>query len=225
MPETKPDWHSVGQLVKSIRIQRRITYRDLALQAGIGRGTVLRIEAGHPSRKETLKRIEMALNLSPGVLTHSQPLVAGPFYIQELSHEFIHIRQNPKHLKPLPAYTQEMLQDAGERRRIGKLGFVSCFQWEADLGLAGATMRATLMELHDEMAPSQHDGEELVFGVRGTSVVRLEGEEIVIHEFESASFWPSRPHRYAPHLSSAPSLLLSVRIDVGKRKPRRTNGR
>jgi transcriptional regulator with XRE-family HTH domain len=213
MDREEPNWAAIGKLVKSLRRQRRVTYRELATEAGLGRGTVLRIEAGFPSRRDTLRKLEKALNLSSGVLTHSKPLVSGPYYLQDMGHDFIHVRQNPKHAKSLPAYTQEMLQNPEERRRIGGLGFISCFQWESDLGLLGAKMRSTLMELHDETTPGQHDGEELVFGVRGTSVVRLGEEELIVHEHQSASFWPSQPHRYAPDPSSAPSLLLSVRID------------
>jgi transcriptional regulator with XRE-family HTH domain len=212
------DWSSVGILVKALRNQRKIPYRELALRAGLNPGTLVRIEAGKPTRPSTIGKLEQALNLSPGLLTRSAPLMAGPFFLQEPSHELIIIRPNPNYEKTIPNYSQKSLRDPLERRRIGKLGIVSAFQWEPDLGLQGALMRATLIEIYSETLTSNHEGEELVFGVRGTSVIKIAGEELVIHENQTASFWPKEKHSYAPGnpMGGSPSLLLSVRIDSAK---------
>lgn len=207
------DWKSVGQLLRAIRRQRRISYRELASRAGVARGTVLRIEAGLPSLASTITKLEKALNLTQGVLTHSAPIQPGDFFIQDKTHEFIHLRPNPKYTKRLPEYSQKMLRDPRERLRIGKLGFISAFQWESDLGLENSLMRPTLIELYDATTPNEHEGEEMVFGVRGTSLVKLGQHTLVIHENQSATFWPKNPHSYAPDPGSVPSLLLSVRID------------
>lgn len=176
---------------------------------------MIRIEAGKPTRLATIQKLEQALNLSPGLLTKSAPLTLGPFFLQEPSKELIVIRPNPKYLKHVPTYSQSSLRKPAERQRIGKLGIVSAFQWEPDLGLKGALMRATLLELYHETIPSNHEGEELVFGVRGTSIIRIAGEDLVIHENQTASFWPRETHSYAPGglPNVGPSLLLTVRID------------
>jgi transcriptional regulator with XRE-family HTH domain len=210
------DWKSVGVLIKSLRTQRKLPHRELAARAAIDPGTLLRIEAGKPSRLSTIQKIEEAMNLSPGLLTHSSPLALGPFFLQEPSRELIMIRPNPNYKKAIPDYSQEMLQNPAERRRIGKLGIVSGFQWEPEIGLKGATMRGTLMEIYDETIASNHQGEEFVFGVQGSTVIKIANQEIIVHPNQIASFWPFELHSYAPHPSTTPpSLLLSVRIDTG----------
>jgi transcriptional regulator with XRE-family HTH domain len=133
--EAEVDWTAVGELVRGIRRQQRLPYRELAQRAGISRGTLLRIEAGNPVRDSTLRKLEKALNISTGVLTHSAPWAIGPFFVQSLESEFIFVRPNPKYGRRVRDYTQEMLADPDERLRIGRLGIVSCFQWETDLGL------------------------------------------------------------------------------------------
>src|SRR5437879_2816886 len=99
---TEMDWKSIGVLIKSLRTQRKIPYRELAKRAGINPGTLVRIEAGMPSRPSTIQKIEEAFNLSPGVFTHSSSLAVGPYFLQEPSREFIVMRPNPNYKKPLP---------------------------------------------------------------------------------------------------------------------------
>jgi hypothetical protein len=74
-------------------------------------------------------------------------------------------------------------------------------------------MRAILMELHAEMAQNQHEGEELVFGVRGSSLIRVGSQTLVIQERQIATFDPTYLHTYAPAPDTTPSLLLSVYIN------------
>ncbi len=51
----------VGNQAKALRIRRRITQAELAAAAGVGRKTIVRMEAGEPVGTDILVRVALAL--------------------------------------------------------------------------------------------------------------------------------------------------------------------
>jgi transcriptional regulator with XRE-family HTH domain len=211
------DSATIGDVVRAIRKQRRLRTRETAKMAGVSHGTLLRVESGRPTRPETLRRIERALDITEGSLTYCAPEPSGPFFLQDLEADYVFVRPNPLCPKKIPTWSQRQLRNPNERQRIGLLGFVSAFQYRiCDTGLLGSAMGSSLLELYAETAPSQHCGEELVFGLEGISLVKIGGEQLTIHPGQTAKFWPTHPHTYAPAACCKSSTLLSVRIGAIK---------
>jgi transcriptional regulator with XRE-family HTH domain len=64
----------LGRRVERLRLERNITQEQLAREAGIARGTLVRLESGEPVRTTALLRILRALAL----LDHVELLVPEP---------------------------------------------------------------------------------------------------------------------------------------------------
>jgi transcriptional regulator with XRE-family HTH domain len=217
MATTGSDSVTIGDIVRAIRKQRRLRTRETAKKAGVNHGTLLRVESGRPARAETLRKIERALDITEGSLTYCALEPPGAFFLQDLGTDYVFVRPNPSCTKKIPIWSQRHLRSPNERQRIGLLGFVSAFQYRiCDIGLMGSAMASSLLELYAETAPSQHSGEELVFGLQGISVIKIGGEELTVHPGQTAKFWPTHPHTYAPSTSCKSSVLLSVRIGAIK---------
>jgi transcriptional regulator with XRE-family HTH domain len=207
------DWISIGKMVKSFRRQRKLSHRTLAQRAGVSKGTVQRLESGKPVRSITLNALEKALNITPGVLSVSGPPCQGPFHVPCPKKDFIVLKPNPQCKRKLPKYSQDVLMDPSERARIGMLGFASAFHWETEMGLLGSSMKGAVLEIYSETEANQHDGEELVFAVKGSVKVTVNGQSFVVNEHRFAVFWSGEPHVYAPATEALPVLIFSVRID------------
>ncbi|HVT14083.1 MAG TPA: helix-turn-helix domain-containing protein [Fimbriimonadaceae bacterium] len=224
MQDVAVDWASLANKLRTARMQHGLTHRELAKLSGVNRGTLMRMEQGHPCYMSTLEKVASALYLTADALAHPALALTGPFSIQAKSKELIRYRPSAKFGHRLPEYSQDQLRDSAERTRIGGLGLVSCFEWVPDIALPGGKLRATLLELHGETPAAHHNGEELVHAVRGSSQVRLGHDTIVIHEGETATFWPDVTHSYMPAEPVAPGqrppLLLSVRLDGPRRHGR-----
>ncbi len=161
----------------------------------------------------TLNALERVLNLSPGVLSVSGPPSQGPFHVPCPKKDYIVLKPNPRCTRKLPNYPQELLRDPAERARIGSLGFASAFHWQSEMGLIGSSMRGVILEIYSETEANQHDGEELVFAIKGRVRVTVNGESFVVDPYRYATFWSGEPHVYAPATDDVPVLIFSVRID------------
>ncbi|MXX63194.1 MAG: helix-turn-helix transcriptional regulator [Holophagales bacterium] len=58
----------LGRRLATLRLARNVTQRALAEDAGIGLGTLRRIEAGQPASLDNLLRLAIALDVADGVL-------------------------------------------------------------------------------------------------------------------------------------------------------------
>ncbi|WP_188113535.1 helix-turn-helix domain-containing protein [Nocardioides humilatus] len=64
------DWARIGLVVRDVRRARKVTQRDLAEAAGVSRGWLIRLEAGHPnpeaaSLMPVLRALDLELVVRP----------------------------------------------------------------------------------------------------------------------------------------------------------------
>lgn len=217
MSELAIDWDSLATKLRTARLQHGFSLNELAKRCGVNRCTLLRMEHGKPCFLSTIEKVASALYLTADALAHPASFPSGLYYAQEKEKELIRCRPSAKSTRRMPSYSQERLKSVTERARIGGLGLVSCFEWVPDISLPGGKLRATLLELHGETAAARHNGEELVHAIKGSSMVKLGQETILLHEGETATFWPDVVHSYLPAKpvlpGEAPPLLFSVRLD------------
>lgn len=66
------DWH-LGDVVRKLREQRRWNQQRLAEAAGVNKATIVRVEEGGNSKRETLAAVAAALGVSLGELFRLLP--------------------------------------------------------------------------------------------------------------------------------------------------------
>lgn len=125
--------------------------------------------------------------------------------------------------------------DENERKRLGRLGFVTAFNHRFGCDLREGRLRAALVEMYSDFQKTfQHPEEEFVFCLRGNVRVTVGEDHIDLQPGQSVTFWCTEPHTYGLtrplEKNEEPALLLmvwtvgkAIRHDdapVPKRRPR-----
>lgn len=93
--------HELGNRLARARLDRNLSQEQLATQAGIGKATLERLEAGAPSKLPTLIRVLRALDMLNG-LESLVPATAGPSPLQLATRGRERRRATPSKARPRP---------------------------------------------------------------------------------------------------------------------------
>jgi transcriptional regulator with XRE-family HTH domain len=197
-----------GDRLRRVRMQQRLSIRQLALLAGISKTSVVQIESGRSSRRSTYLKVAEVLGLHLDHLLQPKSSEEVPY--------MIHRRKNDVWFDlanfgegPLPKG-----DDPKERAKIAKKTGAVPLNILASR-LERGRIKPTIIELYGQSEARSHAGEEHVFVLSGKALVGIGTAQIELNEWESVTFWSAEPHSYAPHPDSElPVCLLSVRVDA-----------
>lgn len=198
-----------GGLIRRFRHHRNMTVRELAEKAAISKTTLLRIEAGEPTRVQSLAAVCRALQLMPdqvkrppegretGVDAHLSLSEDNPFRIGYLT---------PKAPRSLRVLTK--VDDANERQRMAQLGFIGGFYRMIPNHMENGKLFSMVLE--PKSGPCGllvgHPGEEFVYCMQGPARVHIEDKTIELNTGDSLYFRSEQGHRYSVGESYDPNF-------------------
>jgi transcriptional regulator with XRE-family HTH domain len=179
-----PSPAELGHRIKTLRIARGLTLKDLELRGGISATHISEIERGRASPTVgALGRIARALGMQPATLVE-------PHVLPEVS--LMRAAERATHRVRLGTATAEPVTGP----------------------MLGAVLGAQLLVLPAGRAPAfshQHEGEEWATVLAGAAEVRVDGEPYLLREGDSIHFRAHREHSYANRSSVAATLLVADR--------------
>ncbi|MCC6242498.1 MAG: helix-turn-helix transcriptional regulator [Gemmatimonadaceae bacterium] len=199
----------IGARVRRLRVQQGYSIRAFATRAGVGKNSIVRLEAGHGTQPITLLRVCEALGLhidrlaNPNV--HDPSTAIAHHRADDRWHALTDLAGGPlgNQDEPLEAHIREALvKDAQIAVAINRL----------QSRIPTGKIFPTLLEVHNVSEPRSHPGVEFVFVLRGIARVEVGGVWHRLIAGESLMFYSAEVHRYAPaEDSDRVPLLLSVR--------------
>ena len=220
------DAKTFGQNVRDLRRVRGWSIDSLAKRAGVASHTVHRIERGYPSTKSRRMRIAFALDTVVERLGQSDASIT-----KEVS---CHLHEDDQWLglidwRPtVPEDNEIAIQSSEERRRLGRLGFVTQFVKILRCRLPKGKLVAGILELYGDLPESSYLGGEIfAFALKGDSVLHHKDERFTLKEGAATTFDCTQPFYFSPvdPKAGSPSLVLYVRLEetepINARRPKR----
>jgi transcriptional regulator with XRE-family HTH domain len=210
------DFGRFGNNVRQHRLSRGWSIDQLAKRAGVAPHTVLRIEQGFPSTEAKRTRLAFALDTVPDRLEGEQEIVREDIAIhshdEDLWLSLIDSRSQ------VPEDDREQIQTPSERKRLGRLGFVTQFVKILHCRLPKGKLVSGILELHGPLVPSRYlGGEVFAYALRGDCDVCLGDEKFLLREGEAATLDCSKTFSFAPRRPPEEGedfpLVLYVRLD------------
>ena len=217
----------LGKRVRTFRIRRGLTQLELAIRAGVSLSTVYHVESGRPTRWSSLRKVCVdGLDTAPEDLVKTQEKRGSePFLLYRA--ETAAWREEHDRRRTVPPDSLARNGDAGERARLGKLGFVASFMNNPNIVMPEGP-GTVFLEIHgrregnvnagvyrDAKLYCQTGGVRCAFAER--TVELREGDMIGYASADLLWIEPLDP-------TDAPSLLLWMgAVSVGKANP--DNGR
>lgn len=197
-----------GARFRRARIRMGFSIRDAAEAARVSKNSIVRFEKGGSPHPLTVLKLCSALGIHIASLarpvTDDEQVVAIHRRADDRWYDLTDFGAGPLADQPLSREERQKLVEAGAQVPLLILSN----------RLETGRLLPTLIELHQESEPRSHQGEEMVFVLRGRALLKVGGREITLEEGESATFWSAEEHSYAPaEKTDPPPLVLSIRID------------
>lgn len=180
--------YRIGQKVKALRLQKKLGLVQLGEHTGLSAAMLSKIERGQliPTLP-TLLRIALVFGVG---LEH--------FFVEETKRKVMAVVRKADRLR-LP-------------NRPGE-GQASYFFESLDFPVTDRKMEAYHAEFPvgaDPSEPHRHDGAELIYVLKGTLGVTVDGEPVSLDAGDSLYFDSSAPHSYGQQGRSASSAIVVV---------------
>jgi len=208
------DFGRIGRRLRERRLRLGLSAREVAEQAGVTRQTLVRLEAGHPCKMQTLGRIRGVLRIFfDDLVRDDPPLDYCVPHRPDLAHWNI---ARPKTTYQKHGVVQDVRHedDPVERLRLGRLGFQPFFTYRFTSELPGGVMNQGLMEIYQDTWIDSHPGEEFVYCLRGRARLLVRDHTYIIEEGSAITFDAREEHLYGPAEPLGPTdppvLLLIV---------------
>jgi len=222
-------WPAVGTRIKRARQSQRLSQTELSERAGINLSSVFRVEKGKPVRAATLGKIAKGLDVVLDTLLSGDPAPPeGPNLIVHRAAIASWFAEQDRRAK-LPADHVERYQDANERRRIGRVGFVSWFM----------SPPTTIMKNGPGVVPLEIHGlghgpfnmhfyeDAVIYAVRGRVSVQAGSDVVNLDEGDWVGFKSANLLSIGPvgplEAQTEPPLVLWIGANrIGRRKKKKT---
>jgi len=219
-------WQAIGRKIKSARQSQGLSQTELAERSRINISSVFRVEKGKAIRLTTVARIADGLDITLDTILSSVDLPP------ERQNMVVHraarapwFADEDRRAK-VPADHVEAYQDAAERSRIGRLGFVSWFMCPptAIMKNGPGIVPLEIHGLYYRAFNSQFYEDAVIFVIRGKVSVQAGSESVDLTEgdwvgFKSADLVSIGPAEGAEIQTSLPLVLW---IGANRRNVRKT---
>lgn len=137
----------LGEALKKLRRQLRLSQSELAIRAGASLSTVYHVERGRPTRESSIRRIcTNGLGAIYEEIAQTRNVGEADELVLYRAHEATWFAASDGR-RVIPDDNAERLLDPLERRRLGRLGFVPAFINSPSLAIGGGPS-AFFLELH-----------------------------------------------------------------------------
>lgn len=196
----------VGARVKRHRLRQGMSIRELAGKAGVSTNSVLRIERGGGVHALTLLKICASLGIHVVRLGDAEQLESAAVHHAQDDRWFDLTRFGDGPLKDRPL-------SAAERAKLVESGQADVPLMIMRSQLESGRLMQSVIELHHASEPRHHPGEEFIYVLEGSAVIKVGAKTYELAPGEGICFWSAEEHSYAPaEGSSLPVRLLSVII-------------
>jgi transcriptional regulator with XRE-family HTH domain len=199
----------VGARLRRARLRMGLSIRDLAAQAGVSKNSVVRVEQGGVPNVMTVLKLCAAMGIHVASLakpTSESQIIAVHRTEDDRWYDLTDFGAGPLGGEDRPLSERERRDFVDNGAQVPLLILKS----RLDTG----RLLPTVIELYNESERRSHPGEEMVYVLKGTAKIMVGSETLTLTEGESATFWSSEEHAYAPaEGSELPVRVLSVRMD------------
>jgi transcriptional regulator with XRE-family HTH domain len=174
------EFHGLGEIIRSLRMQRQVTGTELARRCNVTKGLISQIERGTtvPSL-DVLVRIANALEVSVGQLLDSSG--TGPTHISTAANLSHHPVVRRKERKRITFPQENQVYESLTPSLGGQLEF--------------SILKIGPLEL-DKSPVYTHPGEECLLVLQGSLTVYLNDVAYSLEKGDSMSYPSTIPHRY-----------------------------
>ncbi len=182
------DYGLLGRNIRSLRIRKNLTIRQLALAAEVDKSTIVRLEKGMPVKPEIGNRIAHALNTDlRRVMLPSNALTENMAIHREETGKWLPTQDRR------PARAAELgdegFEDEKERLRLMRHGFVPGFGRLFNCALPEGNLVAGVLELFEAQPYASVSTGEVFFVVqRGAVRLMVDGIEYTLLEGDAVTF-------------------------------------
>jgi transcriptional regulator with XRE-family HTH domain len=218
-------WAAIGHHVKRAREGQGLSQTELAQRSGVNISSVFRVEKGKAIRLATVRRIAKGLDIVADTILRSRefPPESAGLLVHRVSKATWYAEQDRR--ARIPGDHFESYQDAAERRRIGRLGFVSWFGCPPTAIMKNGP-GIVLLEIHGlglDAFNHQFYKDAVIYALRGSVSVTAKSETVHLNEgdwvgFKSSDLESIAPREGQENQPSAPQVLWIGANRFGKRK-------
>ena len=210
----------IGKVVRELRERMGWSIRDLAKASGLNKNTILHVEKGLTTKVAVLEQIGDALGAAPYRLAYLAQLTDQRWQVHRKEGGAWGMLPGAKELKNPETY-RERVQEGSERKRLGQLGFASCFVKPLECVLKNGRLVSGMVEIYDRLEVKHSPGETFILCMAGALRVRVGEDETVLEEGDSMTVLDMGDSVYEPaategsHASSA--VFIYVRLNADER--------
>lgn len=201
----------VGARLARARRRQGLSIRDLAERANVNKNSIVRLENGGAPQPLTILKLCAAMSIH--VATVAEPetgeaVVSIHRHAEDRWYDLENFGAGPLSTDCL---------GADRRRRIAEHG-PGALMLALTSHLETGQLLAREIELYGPTEVRSHLGEEMVYVLEGTLMLEVGGEPHELNQGESATFWSSEPHLYAPAEGApTPVKILSITVHHAQR--------
>lgn len=194
----------VGDRLSRARRRQGLSIRDLADRANVNKNSVVRLEKGGMPQPLTVVKICEALGLHVATIAHPAS--------DEVEFLSIHRREDDRWFDLTDFAAGPLAEGPLEPKARAELGVPAQILMQTNR-LEKGQLLTRIIEVYDASPARSHLGEEMVYVLEGRIRLTVGSETVDLEVGESATFWSSEQHVYAPAPDSPiPARLLSVTI-------------
>lgn len=195
----------LGSRMARVRQRMGLSIRELAAAANVNKNSIVRLEKGGAPQAMTVVKLCAAMNIHIDRLANpweeKGETVAIHRHEDDRWYDMVDFGGGPVADRPL---------NDVERVELSENGLLAPMLMLKSRLQAGQLI-PNVIELYGESVSRSHLGEEMVFVLKGTAKLKVGPQVFELQEGESATFWSSEEHSYAPaDRSPVPVKILSV---------------
>lgn len=200
----------IGSRICRARKRQGLSIRDLALRANVNKNSIVRLENGGKPQALTLLKVCAALGYHVATIAHpatdGEEVVSVHHRSDDLWYDMLDFSAGPIAERPL---------SMAERATLGLPSPILMLKNRLETG----QILTRVIELYAPSPARSHLGEEMVYVLSGVAEITVGNQAVRLEVGESATFWSSEEHVYAPAEGSPlPVQLLSVTVHTANSK-------
>jgi transcriptional regulator with XRE-family HTH domain len=193
-------WIEYGASMRRNRQLLGLSVRDAATRAGVSKNTILRLESGRPIHRGSQAKLCRAYGCVPiDPADRQPPSREGTHYKLQSKAEQTWYATRLNAEGEAEAHTSPVIQEEGERERLGLNRLVNHFGLPLRVRREGSRFIPFLIELYGPTDTTcDRSGERFILCLQGSIRVVVGDESFVLEEGESASYDSTLPNRLEP---------------------------
>jgi transcriptional regulator with XRE-family HTH domain len=206
----------IGKVVRELRERMGWSIRDLARASRLNKNTILHVEKGLTTKLAVLDQIGDALGVAPPRLAYLAGLSEQRWQVHKRGKGTWSMRLGVRELKNPEKY-RDLIQEFGERKRLGELEFASCFIKPLECVLKEGRLLSGMVEIYSRLEVKHSPGETFIYCQTGALNVEVGEDKFSLDEGESMTVLDTGDTAYEPAGLKIPTRFIYVRLSADDR--------